>query len=175
MSTNWELCLFCQEKKRNEKERGEISSYSKIETQLKKFIEIDPTYIELGRLDDGTGIAKTLETHNAVYHKKCYHKIGQKEYSRILARVGKKPCSEANSSSSTVIPHKRTKTELGTELCIFCGQRDSTENLCAAGEFHFVSSTNNQHAQKLTESWSEMALAIGDLDVHAKLCVGDVR
>ena len=48
-----------------------MSLYSKIETQLKKFIKIDPTYVELHhRLDDGTGIAKTLETHNAVYDKK---------------------------------------------------------------------------------------------------------
>ena len=70
MSTNWESCLFCQEKNRNEKERGEISSYFKIETKLKIFIEVDPTYIELSRLDDGTGIAKTLKTHNALYHKK---------------------------------------------------------------------------------------------------------
>ena len=46
MSTNWELCLFCQEKTRNEKERGEISSYFKIETKLKRFIDVDPTYIE---------------------------------------------------------------------------------------------------------------------------------
>ena len=60
-----------------------------------------------------------------------------------MVRVGKKPCSEANSSSSTVIPHKRTKTELGTELCIFWGERDSTENLCAAGEFDSNSNTNN--------------------------------
>ena len=50
--------------------------------QLKKFIEIDPTYIELGLLDDGTCIKKALETHNAVYHKKCYDKIGQKEWNR---------------------------------------------------------------------------------------------
>ena len=71
--------------------------------------------------------------------------------------------------------HKRTKTELGTDLCIFCGQRDSTENLCAAGEFHSGSNTNNQHVQKLTESWSVMALTIDHLDVHAKLCVGDVH
>ena len=111
-----------------------------------------------------------METHNAVYHKKCYNKIGQKEYNRILARVGKKPCSEANSSSSTVNPHKRIKTELGTELCIFCEERDSTENLCAAREFNSSNSTNNRHVQKL-KSWSKMALAIGDLDVHAKLCV----
>ena len=56
------------------------------------------------------------------------------------------------------------------ELCIFCEERDSTENLCAAGEFNSSSSTNNRHVQKL-KSWSKMALAIGDLDVHAKLCV----
>ena len=58
-------------------------------------------------------------------------------------------------------------------------ERDSTENLCAAGtfrfRFHSGSSTNNQHVQKLTESLSEMALAIGNLDVNAKLCVSDVR
>ena len=139
MSTNWVLCLFCQEKKRNKQEHGELSSYSRIETQLKKFIEIDPTYIELGLLDDGTGIAKTLETHNAVFHKKCYDKIGQKMHNRLLARVGKKPCSEANSSSSTVIPHNRTKTELcklEQGSAFFVEKLCSTENVCAAGEFH---------------------------------------
>ena len=56
----------------------------------------------------------------------------------------------------------------------FFVEKESTENFCAAEEFHFGSSTNNQHVQKLLETWSEMALAIGDLDVHAKLCVGDV-
>ena len=71
MSTNWELCLFCQEKKRTEKERGGKSAYSKIETQLKEFVEIDPIYRELGPLDDRKSKAKTLETYSAVYHKKC--------------------------------------------------------------------------------------------------------
>ena len=75
-----------------------------------------------------------METHNAVYHKKCYNKIGQKEYNRILARVGKKPCSEANSSSSTVNPHKRIKTELGTELCIFCEERETQQKICVLQE-----------------------------------------
>ena len=132
-------------------------------------------HVQKACLSYGTGIAKTLETHSAVCHKECYNKIGQKEYNRLLARVRKKPCSEAISSSSTAIPHKRTNTELGTELCIFCGERDSTENLCAAREFHSGCSKNNQHVQKLFESWSEVALATGDLDVHAKLCASDVR
>ena len=52
MSTNWESCLFCQEKKSNEKEREEISSYFKIETKLKRFIEVDPTYIEWSRYSE---------------------------------------------------------------------------------------------------------------------------
>ena len=108
-----ELCHFCQEKKRNEKERGEISSHSKIETQLKQVIEIDPTYTELGRLDDETGIAKTLETHSAVYHKKCYDKIGQRN------RVGKKPCSEANSSSLAVTHTREQKLSLEQSYAFF--------------------------------------------------------
>ena len=53
-------------------------------------------------------------------------------------------------------------------------ERDTTENLCTAGEFHAGTSENNQHVQKLTKSWSKIALAIGDLDVHAKPCAGDV-
>ena len=80
----------------------EISSYSKIETQLNNFIGIVLTYIEFGCLGNGTGIAKTL------------------------AGVGKKPCSEGNLSSSRVIPYKRTKSELRTGLCIFYGEIHST-------------------------------------------------
>ena len=70
MSTNWILCLFCQEKKRNKQEHGEISSYSRIETQLKKFIEIDPTYIELGLFDDGTGIEKNFGNTQCCFSQK---------------------------------------------------------------------------------------------------------
>ena len=77
--------------------------------QLKKIIEIDPTCIELCHLGDGTSIVKTLETHNAVYHKKCYNKIGLKEYNQLLARVGKKPCHEANSSKFNSYPTQENK------------------------------------------------------------------
>ena len=91
-------------------------------------------HVQKACLSYGTGIAKTLETHNAVCHKECYNKIGQKEYNRLLARVRKKPCSEAISSGSTAIPHKRTNTELGTELCIFCGERETQQKICVLQE-----------------------------------------
>ena len=72
--------------------------------------------------------------------KKCYDKIGKKEYSRLLVRLRRKPCCEAISSSSTVIPHKRTKTELSYEFFV---ERDSRGNLCGAGGFHSGISINN--------------------------------
>ena len=72
--------------------------------------------------------------------KKCYDKIDKKEYNRLLARVRRKPCCEAISSSSTVTPHKRTKTELSYAFFV---ERDSRENLCGAGGFHSGSSINN--------------------------------
>ena len=60
MSANWEMCLFCQEKKTQRKGvRENIIVF-------KKFIEIDPTCLELSRLNDRVGIAKTLKTHNGV-------------------------------------------------------------------------------------------------------------
>ena len=175
MSTVWELCLFCQEKKRNENLRAEKSSYGRIEEQLKKFVEFDATYFNIARLYDGSGITKTLDTHNAVYHKKCYDNIGNKEYNRLVARRNKKSNEDA-SPSAAVIPHKRTKVELGKAVCLFCGEEDLKEHLCAAGELHSGSSgSNSQHVGNLTASWRDMALAIGDLSVHAKLCVDDVR
>ena len=119
--------FFCHEKKHNNKERGEISSYSKIETQLKKFIEIDPMYIDL----------KTFETHNAGYHKKCYDKIGQKEYNGLLARVGKKPCNKANSSSSTVISHNWKKMRLEQSYNFFV-ERDSKKTCMLLKSFTLV-------------------------------------
>ena len=69
---------------------------------------------------------------------------------------------------------REQKLSLEQSPLFFCGERVSRENLRAVGDFHSGSSKNIQHVQKLTESWREMALAIGDLDVHTK-CVCDVR
>ena len=83
MSTVWELCLFCQEEKRNENVRAEKSSYAKIETQLKKFVEFDATYFNTAHLYDGTGIAK-----NSGCTQCCLS---------LVARRNKKSNSEADS------------------------------------------------------------------------------
>ena len=140
---------FLSGEKRNEKEHGKISSYYKI---------------DLGRLDDGTGIANTLETQNAVYHKICYNKIDQNEYSQLLARVGRNHAVRLIHQVQQLFHTREQKRSLEKSHVFFVCERDSIGNLCAAGEFYSGSSINNQNVQKLTKSWGEVALAIGNLD-----------
>ena len=47
--------------------------FSTLEINLKEFIQLNalPSSIKLSRLDDGSGIASTLHSHGAVYHKSC--------------------------------------------------------------------------------------------------------
>ena len=47
--------------------------FSTLEINLKGFIQLiaPPSSIKLSRLDDGSGIAVTLHSHGAVYHKSC--------------------------------------------------------------------------------------------------------
>ena len=115
---------------------------------------------------------KTLETHNAGYHKKCYDKIGQKEYNGLLARVGKKPCSKANSSSSTVISHKRKKLSLEQSYNFFV-ERDSKKTCVLLESFTLVVLRIINMSRI---NWIlERNCYNGDLEEHAKLCIGDVR
>ena len=66
--------------------------------------------------------------------------------------------------------------EIGTAVCLFCNQADKKENLCPAGEKHSSALVPNvEHVTKLTQTWKNMALQLGELDIHSKLSIGDVR
>ena len=47
--------------------------FSTLEINLNEFIQLNalPSSIKLTRLDDGSGIAATLHSHGAMYHKSC--------------------------------------------------------------------------------------------------------
>jgi len=62
--------------------------------------------INLDRLDEGSGIAETLSSHSADYHKSCYLKFTSSK----LQRVQKKQVSEISATSSP----KKTKSILDT-------------------------------------------------------------
>ena len=59
------------------------------------------------------------------------------------------------------LSHTREQKLSWEQSCVYFVERETQQKI--------------QHVRKLTESSSEMALAINDLDVHAKLCGADVR
>ena len=61
-------------------------------------------------------------------------------------------------------------------MCLFCDNEDYKDKLTAAGEYHSGSNNpNTRHVEPLTENWKQMAIQLGEVDVHTKLCCGDVR
>ena len=127
--------------------------------------------LDLSRIDDGTGILNTLRQNNAGYHKNCYMPYNSQHLLRYQNQQNKR---DSNPLSSPV-SRKRCKVYIGEAVCFFCNQKDSRENLCAVGEYRSGSKSNLDHVVSLTESWKDLALQLGELDVHAKLSVGDVR
>ena len=145
----------------------------KLAERLPKFKEVDGfPHLDISQINDGTGILETLRRNNALYHKSCYDNTNDVHLLRLQKRHERRSSTNDEPSSS----QKRTKTELGKLLCIFCGNQDIKENLCAAGELHSSDrNCNASHVELLTESWKKMALKLGELDIYSKLCVGDLR
>ena len=67
------LCCICYSQKNEVLVNATQQKFSTLEINLKEFIQLNalPYSIKLSRLDDGLGIAATLHSHGAVYHKSC--------------------------------------------------------------------------------------------------------
>jgi hypothetical protein len=72
---NWELCCLCQEEKDERLQTPKEEGLASIEKDLNGFkaIGVMPSCLKVSwaQLDEGQGIAKTLQRHNAKYHKVC--------------------------------------------------------------------------------------------------------
>lgn len=132
--TDWSKCCLCQKSKKedlrcpaNYKRLDYTSSYITLADNLIGFQDIHsvPLHINLARLDDGTGIANTLVTNSARYHKSCYTACN----SRMLDRAGdqrQRKISnqlEGNQASGEPSP-KKTRSSLDCAVtedeCILC-------------------------------------------------------
>ena len=78
---NWKLCCLCQEEKDDRLQcmisaKGLKCGYDYLATNLLKFQNLNslPMNVNLDKLDEGSGIAETLQSHSAMYHKSCYLK-----------------------------------------------------------------------------------------------------
>ena len=79
-STNWKLCVICQEDtaeslvcSANTKCSNIESGYKTLAVNLMQFGELGllPVTLQLDRLDEGQGVEAALVSHKAVYHKRC--------------------------------------------------------------------------------------------------------
>ena len=72
-SIDWTLCCLCQCQKAQPLQNATEKGIATLEKDLKDLEQLGalPFGIDLGHLDDGTGIASTLVSHKTVYHKTC--------------------------------------------------------------------------------------------------------
>ena len=75
---NWKLCCLCQEEKDDHLQcpiiaKGPKCGYEYLDTNLLECQKLNslPMNVNLDKLDEGSGIAETLQSHSAMYHKSC--------------------------------------------------------------------------------------------------------
>ena len=172
---NRELCFLCKKTKLKDIKRRAPISFENVTDRVKKFIQLDPSVFDLSRIDEDTEIIQTRTSNNAFYHKGCRNNFTDSNY----ARLGKKVQNQRLEGSlylTPTIPHKRKKTEIGTAACLFFDSKDYKNKVAAAGEYHTGSNNPNMKlVESLTENWKQMAMQLGELNNHAKLCYRDVR
>ena len=146
-TTDWKLCLICQEDttetltKPDQSKRKDIGSgYSSLAENLIKFSELGelPRSIHLERLDDGHGIEAAMVAHGAQYHQKRRLQYNNTKRQTAQMRSLKKEdesdgeqaackCTRSHSRSSS--------TEKVPETCFFCEQPPWANSLRKAATF----------------------------------------
>ena len=70
----WSKCCLCQLKNNEKIQTPKLDSYLSLQSHLQDLHKLNalPSLIyDYKLLDEGPGIAETLKSHSAVYHKKC--------------------------------------------------------------------------------------------------------
>jgi len=98
-TTDWRLCLICQEDKTEtltkpdqSKRKAIGSGYSSLVENLIKFSELGelPGSFHLERLNDGHGIEAVMVAHGAQYHQTCRLQYNDTKLQRAQQRALKK-------------------------------------------------------------------------------------
>ncbi len=145
VETNWSLCIFCQNEKSINKltcpaESKQLDSgkgYITLENDLNNFTEIDalPKGISLQRLNNGSGIARTLSVNLARWHKNCRDKLNNTKFLRLQKRKSDELKEKANLDSFEPSKHTRShytglidlEKERECPKCFFCEQSGKEE------------------------------------------------
>ena len=102
VDTNWDLCVLCQKSPQksgnmpltypNRHKASTGSGYEKLEFWIHEFQKLDalPHDINISRIDDGSGISKTLQKNNAGWHRKCYLSYCSDKLKRAQMKASKR-------------------------------------------------------------------------------------
>ncbi len=189
--TDWSICVLCQ-KDTGESlihpDKGNKSStgYEYLAHNIQEFHNLGcvPLDIDLSRLDNGTGISKTLETNHATWHKSCWLLFCKMKLDRARKRAQKRKQDVDLNSTSPV----KTRSSLGSinaradakevRKCFFCDGMEEKEPLHAASTTN-IDCTVRECATELRDSKLLAKLAPGDmvaLDAMYHLsCLTDLR
>lgn len=167
-TTDWSKCVICQEHieeklecPANSSRRDSGAGYKSFSQNVTLFHEMKtlPVPLNLGRLDEGSGIDETLMHNKASWHKSCRCKFNTTKLKRAEKR---KVEVTANYVSDQRYTRSKTDTGSGSSICFFCDETLSDDE-------HREAST-----LELDSKVRKCALFLEDQSLLAKLSTGDM-
>ena len=171
MSTNWDLCFICQEKKKCEL-CSSSDGWESLASMLPKFFIYNALIFYCSPLEcniNSNDLYELFRDNNALYHHSCQIKYSNTKLTRLALKAEKlaKSVDVSSEDSLSSPPCKRRASTRNDTLnnefnkvliCCFCRQVDESDNLVAACTFHAKKeSTDKKHVSDLTKTWIEMA------------------
>ena len=119
-----------------------------------------PVFLELERLDEGSGIETTLINNKAVWHKLCYNNFNTTKLQRAEKRVIASD-SEQENGPAKKYRCRSSFQEMPKDCCFFCGE-GPLESLHEAATMH-LDSRVRKCAQDLQDESLLAKLSVGDM------------
>ena len=181
MSTDWSACCICQ-KDTKEKLRSTAKGHETFSKLLPQFAVLNELEFEISRLETpGLTLEESLKQQNAFYHHSCSNRYNQRMLDRALekAKKGKNRYADKDTHLQSPPCKRRSDSVKPVErfglFCCFCREKDTEDNLHAAGTKNASKAKSNIiHVDCLTEKWKTMATKIGDDCLLRILSCGDV-
>tara|TARA_B110000881_G_C18590493_1_gene527633 strand:- start:311 stop:2080 length:1770 start_codon:yes stop_codon:yes gene_type:complete len=168
---DWTKCILCQNITQEglrcpgESRRAtDVDTYSSLAVNLQIFQELGrlPDTVNLAGLDNGSGVASTLKSNKAKWHKKCKDNYNNTK----LKRAEKRNKEDEESGTACESPKKKaTRRSTGgaakttQDTCFFCGK---------PGDLHKAST------KKLDRNVRRCAEVVQDYMLIGKLSSGDM-
>ena len=168
---DWTICILCQDPKNKDLPSAD-TGLATLSEQLIKFENhggIIPSEFE--SFDDESILYNFLQNNKALYHKNCYGKYREDKLKKIISKLNETKVAE----TKDLRKHSLDRS-LGDLQCGICGAFDIQKNLFMAAEVKRKSGTKvNEHLKAKTEDWRNLAKTPGYENLHAMICVGDLK